>query len=398
MKLRTPGVLASLAALLVFVSGLRAQTPAPTAAPAGNNTPAAATPATPAAAPAAPRAPANLVSPEVAADRKVTFRLFAPEGKKVTVSGAWNNNTPHEMTKDAQGVWSVTVGPIEPGPWIYSFKLDGIDIADPINPIVKLRMRTSASFVTVPGDGSLAWEARDVPHGAVEINWHNSKVTNDTRPFHVYTPPGYDPTGTTRYPVLYLFHGNNGTPADWTTAGRANFIADNFIAAKKMVPMIIVMPWGHAIPFGGPQAQNNATFERYMLEEVIPAVESKYRVKTERENRAIMGLSMGGGHAIRIGLGNLDRFAWVAGYSAAPVPDFDTAFKALLDDPAGTNAKLKLLWLSCGRQDSLFANNERIDATLTQHKINHTWIARDGFHTFDYWIRCFEETAPLLFR
>lgn len=394
MKPRSPGVLSTLTALFAFASALPAQPSAP-----ASSAPAAAS-AAPAAAPATgPRAPANLVSPEVAADRRVTFRLFAPEGKKVTVSGAWNNNTPQEMTKDAQGVWSVTTGPIAPGPWIYTFNLDGTDIADPINPSIKLRMRTSGSFVTVPGDGSLAWEARtNVPHGAVDINWHNSKVTNDARPFYVYTPPGYDPAGTTRYPVLYLFHGNNGTPADWTVAGRANFIADNFIDAKKMEPMIIVMPWGHPLPYGAPSAQNNAAFERYMLDEVIPAVESKYRVKTERENRAIMGLSMGGGHALRIGLGNLDRFAWVAGYSAAPVPDFDTAFKALLDDPAGTNAKLKLLWLSCGRQDSLFANNERIDATLTQHKINHTWIARDGFHTFDYWIRCFEETAPLLFR
>ncbi|MEO7413832.1 MAG: alpha/beta hydrolase-fold protein, partial [Opitutaceae bacterium] len=257
------------------------------------------TPAPPAPAPA--RAP-NVVSPEVASDRRVTFRLLAPNANKVSVLGQWDN-IPHNLAKDASGVWSVTLGPIEPSYWIYNFTMDGVDIADPVNPIVKLRMRTSASMVNIPGDPATTWDVRtDVPHGSIDINWHNSKVTNDARYFYVYTPPGYDPNSPAKYPVFYLLHGNNGTPSDWTAAGRANFMADNLIAAKKMVPMIIVMPWGHSVPLGGPQGQNNDTFDRYLTQEVIPLVESKYRVAPDRANRAIMGLSMGGGQAIRVGL------------------------------------------------------------------------------------------------
>lgn len=349
-------------------------------------------------APAAARAPANLVSPEVGADRRITFRMFAPAAGKVGVLGQWDN-APHAMTRDAQGVWSVTVGPVDPGYWIYNFTMDGIDLVDPINPLVKLRMRTSASLVNVPGEPPSLWDARtDVPHGSLEIVWHNSKVTSDARHYYVYTPPGYDPAAAMRYPVLYLVHGSNGLPSDWSAAGRANFMADNLIAAKRMLPMIIVMPAGHAVPFGGPQAQNGPTFDRYLTEEVIPAVDKKYRVAPGAANRAIMGLSMGGGHALRTGLTHLDLFASVGGFSAAPIPDFETRFKALLAEATATNAKLKLLWIGCGKQDSLFASSERLDATLTAAKIRHTFFAMDGLHNYVFWRRCFEETAPLLFR
>jgi enterochelin esterase-like enzyme len=363
----------------------------------GSN-PGAATPAPTSSAQAAPRAPNNLVSPEVAADRRVTFRMFAPNATKVAVTGQWDYKT-HDMTKDDRGVWSVTLGPIDPSYWIYNFVVDGVPIADPINPDVKLRMRTSASLMLVPGETKAIWEARtDIPHGAVDINWHNSKVTNDTRAFYVYTPPGYAPTGTDRFPVLYLLHGNNGTAADWTSAGRAHFMADALIAAKKMPPMIIVMPSGHPVPFGGPQAENDSTFDRYLTEEVIPAVDAKYRTQPGATNRAIMGLSMGGRHALKTGLSHLDLFSWVGGYSPAGIPDFDTRFKALLDDAAGTNAKLKLLWLGCGRQDSLFGAAERLNASLTKSGIRHTWAPVEGAHDYLYWRRCFEETATQLFR
>lgn len=357
-------------------------------------------PAPPAAAPAAPAASAatTVVSPEVAADRRVTFRMFAPNATKVSVNGQWDYVS-HEMTKNDKGVWSVTLGPIDPSYWIYYFTVDGVDIADPVNPQVKLRMRTSASLVSVPADKPALWDPRPgVPHGSLEIVWHDSKVTGDTRNYYVYTPPGYDPTAATRYPVLYLIHGSNGTSADWSAVGRANFMADNLIADKRMVPMIIVMPLGHAVPFGGPQGENGPKFDRYLTEEVIPAVDKKFRVAPGAANRAIMGLSMGGGHAIRTGLGHLELFASIGGFSAATVADFSTRFKDLLADPAGTNAKLKFLWLGCGKQDSLFAANEKLDATLTTANIRHTFLAVDGKHDYLFWRRCFEETATQLFR
>ena len=344
-------------------------------------------------------APANLVSPEVGADRRLTFRMFAPAAGKVAIVGQWDNNVVHAMTKDERGVWNTTIGPVDPGYWIYNFTMDGIDLVDPINPLVKLRMRTSASLVNVPGEPPSLWDARtDVPHGSLEIVWHNSQVTGDARHYYVYTPPGYDPTAATRYPVLYLIHGNGGLPSDWSAAGRANFMADNLIAAQRMLPMIIVMPSGHAVPFGGPQGQNGATFDRYLTEEVIPAVDKKFRVAPGAANRAIMGLSMGGLHAIRTGLGHLDLFASVGGFSSGTVADFDTRFKDLLADAAGTNAKLKLLWIGCGKQDWLFASTERMDASLREAKIRHAFFVMDGVHNYVFWRRCFEETAPLLFR
>lgn len=385
MSTPTPALLRTLVFSLAALVSAQAQPAAPAAAQ-------------PPAASAATRAANGVVSPEIAADRRVTFRMFAPEAKKVAVNGQWDYKD-HEMTKDAQGVWSVTLGPIEPSYWIYNFVVDGVAIADPVNPIVKLRMRTSASLLSIPASPTALWDPRmDVEHGSLEIVWHNSKVTGDSRYYYVYLPPGYDPNATTRYPVLYLLHGNNGRPEDWSAAGRANFMADNLLAAKRMQPMIIVMPWGHAVPFGGPQGENDAKFDAYLTQEVIPAVDKKYRVAAGPTNRAIMGLSMGGRHAIKTGLGHTELFAWVGGYSAATIPDFDTRFKDLLADPAGTNAKLKMLWIGCGKQDSLFPSSEKVAATLTEKKINHIYFPREGQHDYFFWRQCFEQTVPRLFQ
>jgi enterochelin esterase-like enzyme len=349
---------------------------------------------------------ASLVSPEVAADRRVTFRIFAPKASEVSVMGQWDDNQRHPMTKDERGVWSITVGPLEPSFWFYNFTLDGIDIADPINPQVKLRTRSPVSLVSVPGtEKPELWEARsDVPHGAVEQIWHNSKVAADTRHYFVYTPADYDPNGTTRYPVLYLLHGASSFPSDWTAAGRANFVADNLIAAKRMQPMIIVMPSGYALPGsnmmpgGRGGGDNDAAFDRYLLEEVMPAVEKKYRVIADREHRAVMGLSMGGGQALKVGFSHLDLFSAVAGFSSASIGNFETRFASLVSDPAGTNAKLKLLWIGCGRQDRAFSTAQNLDASLTKANIRHTFFEMDGVHNYVVWRRCFEETATKLFR
>jgi enterochelin esterase family protein len=385
-----------LAATLSFAPAVLAQTPPPAGAPAvqdarGRNGGGGA---------------ASIVSPEVAADRRVTFRLLAPKATEVSVMGQWDDNKRHPMTKDERGVWSVTLGPLDPSFWFYNFTLDGIDIADPVNPQVKLRTRSPVSLVAVPGtEKPELWEARtDVPHGEVDTVWHNSKVAADTRHFFVYTPPDYDPSGTTRYPVLYLLHGASSFASDWTAAGRVNFVADNLIAAKRMLPMIIVMPSGYALPGsnmmpgtrGG--GDNDAALDRYLLEEVIPTVEKKYRAVTDREHRAVMGLSMGGGQALKTGLSHLELFAAVAGFSSAPIGNFETRFASLVSDAAGTNAKLKLLWIGCGRQDSAFRTAQNLDASLTKANLRHTFFEMDGVHNYIVWRRCFEETATKLFR
>jgi enterochelin esterase-like enzyme len=272
-------------------------------------------------------------------------------------------------------------------------------VADPVNPRMKLRARTSASLVEVPGDGTELWNPGTVPHGRVELVYVPSKVLGgQSREVRVYTPPGYDQDPSRKYPVLYLFHGNNDTAAGWTDVGRAHYILDNLIAQQKAVPMLIVMPWGHAVPFGGQQGNNTQMFERFLLEDAMPAVEKTYRTAPGRENRAIAGLSMGGGQAIQIGLGHLDLFSHVGAFSAAAPGDFGTRFKSLLDDPEGTNAKLKTFFIACGRQDGLFGRSRQLDETLTAARIRHTFRPSEGLHNYAVWRLYLEQLAPTLFR
>ena len=343
--------------------------------------------------------PDTLLSPEVHPDRQVTFRVRAPRASEVTLLGDWMlPDSKQSMSRDEQGIWSAKVGPLEPGLAIYTFTIDGVTNADPVNPRIKLRARTSASLVDVPGNPPELWEARNVPHGKVEVNWEKSRLLGDTRAFYVYTPPGYDPGRSTRYPVLYLLHGNNDTAAGWTDVGKANFILDNLIAEKRAVPMLIVMPWGHALPYVGPQSNNTAMVERYLMEEVMPQVANKYRVATGRDQRAIVGLSMGGGQALHIGLSHLARFSAVGAFSSAVPPRFETRFKGLLDDPEGTNKKLRLLWIGCGRQDPAFERNRKLSELLTANKIRNTFHPTEGLHNYAIWRRYVVEVAPLLFQ
>jgi enterochelin esterase-like enzyme len=348
--------------------------------------------------------PSAVNSPEVHPDRKITFRLRAPKANQATFSGDWmKTGETLPMTRDEAGVWSVTVGPLAPSIYLYNFTVDGVNIADPVNPRIKLRSQTSASMVEVRGEpGETPWQARAVPHGAVEINWVNSKVLEgDPRWVWIYTPPGYEKSGNRRYPVLYLFHGSNDIAGGWTLAGQMNFIFDNLLSEKKVEPMIVVMPYGHAVPFGSPrekQARNTGMFERHVLEDVMPMVEAKYRTKPGREQRAIAGLSMGGGQALTIGFRHLDKFSAVGGFSSAVPQDFEKQFDAVLSTSDATNSKLKVLWIGCGREDSLFERNEKFATMLKSKGIRNTWRATDGNHTYTYWRKYLAEFAPLLFR
>jgi enterochelin esterase family protein len=336
--------------------------------------------------------PPPIVSPEIHNDSRVTFRLYAPKASEAGFFGDWmKSGTTEKMTRDDAGIWSVTL-PIKPGMYIYHFVVDGMTIADPVNPRIKLRARTSASLVEVSGPELALWQSRDVPHGAVEINWQKSQVLHgETRWIWVYTPPGYEKDRNRRYPVLYLLHGSNDIAGGWTLAGNANFILDNLLAAKNAAPMLVVMPFGHAVPFGSPreiQSKNTAVFEEYLLQDVIPYVESKYRVNSARDSRAIAGLSMGGGQSLHIGFGHPDRFSAVAAFSAA-VPA-DIAERIGKPD-------FKQIWIGCGRQDSLFERSEKLSALLQSRAIRHTFRPTEGNHTYTVWRQYLGELLPLLF-
>jgi enterochelin esterase-like enzyme len=344
--------------------------------------------------------PDTLESPEIHAGGTVTLRIRAPKAAEVTLSGDWMPaGSAEKMTRDDQGVWSVTVGPLAPQVYLYTFKVDGLSIADPVNPRIKLRARTSASLMEVPGEE--VWQFRDVPHGKVEINLHKSRVLGAPRQVFVYTPPDYGRNPAARYPVLYLFHGNNDVAAGWTFTGNAHLILDNLLAEKKAVPMLIAMPWGHAVPFGAPreqQARNNALFEQYLLEEVIPLVDSNYRTAPGPANRAVAGLSMGGSQALQIGLGHLDTVGSIGVFSAGKPRDFEQRYAGLLEHPKETNQRLKLLWIGVGKQDALLENVRQLRAALSQRDIRHVGFETEGGHFYPVWRRFLAEMAPLLFR
>ncbi|MEO7414975.1 MAG: alpha/beta hydrolase-fold protein, partial [Opitutaceae bacterium] len=352
----------------------------------------------PAAAPAANTA--VLASPEVLPDRRVTFRLSAPKATEVTLKGDWHAD-PKALTRGNDGVWSITLGPFAPSKYIYNFTVDGVTIADPANSQVKLRQRSQGSFFDVAGETAGLGDARDVPHGAIELNSQKSVVLSETRGFLVYTPPGYAQERERRYPVLYLMHGSNDRPQGWVDVGNINYLADNLIAEKKAEPMIIVMPVAHALPFGsrGNGTRNNAVvFEEYLLKDVIPTVEGKYRTAPGRQNRAVAGMSMGGDIAMRVFSNHMDKFAAAGLFSpAGGVRAVPTEKAAIYGDAKTFNATVDAFYVACGKQDSLFASSQALDETLTKLGINHTWRPTEGFHNYALWRQHVIEFLPLLF-
>lgn len=343
---------------------------------------------------ATPRAP-QPVSPEVHPDRRVTFRLYAPDAASVAIlDGNLSEflSGPKEMTKGADGVWIITIGPMEPGIYDYGFSIGGSSrMPDPANRNLIRRTWGPTSYVEVPGDGPQFHTIRDVPHGAVTTHTFHSKTLNLVRQFRVYTPPGYQ-QGNATYPVLYLFHGGGGDETQWTTVGRADIILDNLIADGKAKPMVIVMPYGQmpARQGGNP----NELYEKEVLENVKPMVERLYRVKTDRANRAIAGLSMGSGQSMYIGLRHLDMFSYVAVFSGGGARN-----AGLEKLSAGElNRMLKVFYIGCGKSDFVFPSANELDKQLTEKGIKHVYRVTEGGHTWANWRQYLYEYAPMLFR
>jgi enterochelin esterase family protein len=353
-----------------------------------------------------------LASPEVHPDAKVTFRLYAPKAEKVLVNSGemqpFLKTTSTAMTKGPDGVWTVTVAALPPGIYDYTFNIDGVSITDPLSSNVFGNRQGSRGFVEVPGPKGQPRldEWRSVPHGSVTIQWYDSSANGTRRRVHVYTPPGYDSTlkkdPQRKYPALYLLHGSGDNDSHWMHIGRANVIADNLIAEGKAVPLVIVMPDGHVFPRpAGPvddetRRRLRQGFEKDLLENVVPLIESRYAVRTDPGGRAIAGLSMGSAQALNVGLGHTDRFAWIGAFSGAIGRD-DPALAGLKANPARANEQLKLLWLAIGKEDSGLKNKQALAAALKEMGVRHEFHETEGAHRWSVWRNYLGEFLPRLF-
>lgn len=360
---------------------------------------------------AQPRGPQGpqVVSPEISADRQVTFRILAPKAETVLLSGSDIPGIDQgaAMTKNAEGVWETTIGPLNPGAYRYNFNVDGVSVVDPRSSSISESNGNVWSLVYVPGAEFM--DTQNVPHGAVaEITYFSSSL-NRFRRMHVYTPPGYE-SGEGKYPVFYLLHGAFDCDDSWTSVGRAGFILDNLIAAKKAKPMVVVMPAGHTGPFrfGGPRPTTDE-FVQDFLKDIKPYAEKHYRVYADRNNRAIAGLSMGGGQTLNIAIPNLNEFGYIGVYSSGifgivgggpsgnTEPSWEEQHKEELDN-AQSKEGLKLFWFATGKDDFLIETSRATVEMFKKHGFDVVYKESEGGHTWINWREYLNEFAPLLFQ
>jgi len=347
-------------------------------------------------------APVRVSSPQIDTNHRVTFRLHAPDASEVAVTGEFMSGS-LPLVKGNDGLWSLTIGPIPPEIYYYNFTIDGVRTIDPGNPTVKTgsTFSTISSVLEIRGDEPAFHDGQPVPHGTIHTHWYESKSLQTLRRLTVYTPPGYSSTDATALPVLYLLHGANADETAWTRLGRVNLILDNLLAAGETKPFLVVMPFGYGVVPGTPNAreQNTARFGEDLIRDVIPFTDAHYHTAADREHRALVGLSMGGGQALNIGLNHLDLFSHVGGFSAAlrGGNGFATTFADLIADADATNQKLRLLWIGCGTDDRLFEGAKNFSGFLTEHGIEHTFRETEGAHTWMVWRRYLHEISPLLF-
>lgn len=385
-------------------------------------------PAVPAQAPAPTTAPTTggrgqqpppPVSPEVLSDRRVTFRLLAPQAQAVELRSSdipGGGATARQLTNGENGVWAITLGPLEPGAYRYTFGVDGAAVIDARNTAISQSNVTLFSLVHVPGSAEM--DATRVPHGAVAaVHYYSTSLGRDRR-MHVYTPPGYE-AGRDKYPVFYLLHGSSDSDHSWSSVGRTGFILDNLIAAKRAKPMIVVMPHGHTSSVGGGRGSLGAQdeFAQDFVKDVMPHIESRYRVMPERSQRAIAGLSMGGAQTLNIAIPHLDKFAYIGVYSSGLIgvfgggrggsttpsatppatPEWETRHLATLDN-ASLKRGLELLWVATGVDDGLLPTTRATVELFKRHGFSPVYKETPGGHTWLVWRAYLQEFAPLLFK
>lgn len=348
----------------------------------------------------------QVVSPEVK-DGKVTFRILAPTVQKVKLisSDLPGVGQGVELVKGEEGIWSATVD-VAAGYYRYTFNVDGVSVVDPRNPATSESVSNVWSLLAVPGKEWM--DTKEVAHGAVSEVTYYSKSLSRFRRMHVYTPPGYE-RGEGTFPVLYLLHGAGDSDDSWTTIGRASLILDNLIAAGKAKPMIVAMPAGHAgaFRFGGTGPDE---FAQDFTGDLLPYIESHYRVNADRGNRAMAGLSMGGAQTLNVGIAGLEKFAYLGVFSSgvfgivpnrnAPPrqgPTFEEQHQKVLDDPA-VKEGLKLFWFATGKDDFLVETSRATVEMFKKHGFQVTYEEGEGGHTWIVWQDYLNRFAPQLFQ
>ncbi len=353
----------------------------------------------------------TLVSPEVLSDRRVAFRIYAPKASEVRLRGDWMDGPGTvALTKDAQGVWSATVGPLRPDFYSYTLTVDGVRTLDPKNPAIKQGIASVDNMVWVPGPEAAFQDLRAVPHGEIRQVWYSSSTLGQERRMHVYTPPSYDASGE-KYPVFYLLHGGGDDDSGWSTIGRAGLILDNLIAGGTAKPMIVVMPNGSLPrPADAPRTglmdpafreRMEDRFTRELMRDVIPTVERRFRVVGEPASRAIAGLSMGGGQTLRAITAHPDQFRYAAVWSmGVPEPrtaEFERRAAAFLKNADTVNRSYAVLDVTIGDSDFLLDAAKNLSAVLTKHGIEHDLEIGSGGHTWINWRQYLHKLLPRLF-
>jgi enterochelin esterase-like enzyme len=347
--------------------------------------------------------------PRIHADLRVTFRIKAPDARKVVF--AFFDPQRYPAKKGEDGFWTATTEPQVPGFHYYRVFIDGTEVNDPASETF-FGYGKQASGIEIPEKGVDYYLAKDVPHGEVRERWYFSRTTQAWRRAFVYTPPGYDYDRETRYPVLYLQHGAGEDERGWSNQGHVGFIMDNLLAERKARPMLVVMEQGYARRPGDPApaprpdfSRMFSAFEEVMVKDLIPMIDATYRPIPDRENRAMAGLSMGGMQTFQITLKHLDLFAYIGGFSGAGggfggAPfDPKTAHNGVMAEADAFNRRVRLLWLGIGTAEGrMYDGIKRYHEALEKAGIKHVYYESPGTaHEWLTWRRCLHEFAPLLF-
>lgn len=346
--------------------------------------------------------------PMILSDNRVVFRVKAPTANKLQI----DLGKKYDMVKDTGGYWMVTTDPIGEGFHYYSLIADGIALCDPASQSY-YGMGRMASGIDIPDADMEYYQPKDVPHGQVRSVNYYSNITKAWRRAFVYTPPDYDIQPAKRYPVMYLQHGGGEDETGWPNQGKMDFILDNLIAEGKAIPMIVVMERGYAsdpsrpLPTGTDMASRMAAniFPEVLVREVIPMIDAKFRTLTDRNSRGMAGLSMGGFQTFQTTMTNLDKFAYIGGFSGAgfraPGANITDMYNGVWKDATAFNNKVKLMYLSIGTKEPerMYQNVNSFHTELEKAGIKHVYYeSPNTSHEWQTWRRSLKQFASLLFK